>query len=367
MKQRMHILLIAICMCLLTIPVVSAQVTMQVDAASGTIGFADSCPSPRTSATYASIAAAARCAGDGDELTVAAGTYNETVTIDTDLFINAADGTIIDAGGSGSAVTVLGNVDVVLSRLTLTNGAAVYGGGLSVNEGSVELLRVRVLNNTAAEQGGGVYTDEGTIVTRLTTIEGNTAKHGAGIATDAGTLDIKRSTVALNTAQSNGGGIYTRFGTVIIANSTVSTNTAEIGGGVYSIAGSVDMNNATLAFNDNLGLVTRSATVTLSNTLMSSNPGGDCRGRLVSEGYNLIQNTASACNIAGDTTGNIIGQDALLEPLADNGGLTHTHALNVSPARDAGNNATCAASDQRGMSRPQGAACDIGAIRNRCF
>jgi hypothetical protein len=49
--------------------------------------------------------------------------------------------------------------------------------------------------------------------------------------------------------------------------------------------------------------------------------------------------------------------------LANNGGPTDTQALLAgSPALDAGNNSTCLATDQRGVTRPQGPACDIGAF-----
>ena len=54
--------------------------------------------------------------------------------------------------------------------------------------------------------------------------------------------------------------------------------------------------------------------------------------------------------------------DAGLAPLSDNGGPTLTHALLASsPAIDAADGAVCPASDQRGVFRPQGAACDTGA------
>lgn len=47
--------------------------------------------------------------------------------------------------------------------------------------------------------------------------------------------------------------------------------------------------------------------------------------------------------------------------LANNGGFTQTHALLAgSPAIDAGTNTGCPATDQRGVSRPQGTFCDIG-------
>ncbi|GAB4443908.1 MAG: choice-of-anchor Q domain-containing protein [Chloroflexi bacterium OHK40] len=54
-------------------------------------------------------------------------------------------------------------------------------------------------------------------------------------------------------------------------------------------------------------------------------------------------------------------RDALVQPLADNGGPTRTMAIGLdSPALDAG--AACPAIDQRGVPRPQLAACDLGAF-----
>jgi hypothetical protein len=53
----------------------------------------------------------------------------------------------------------------------------------------------------------------------------------------------------------------------------------------------------------------------------------------------------------------------LLAPLAANGGPTLTHAIGAtSPARDAADLATCLATDQRNVVRPQGSGCDIGAF-----
>jgi hypothetical protein len=53
--------------------------------------------------------------------------------------------------------------------------------------------------------------------------------------------------------------------------------------------------------------------------------------------------------------------DVGLGLLADNGGPTLTHALLAgSPAIDAGDNAVCPVTDQRGVTRPQGTACDVG-------
>jgi hypothetical protein len=55
-----------------------------------------------------------------------------------------------------------------------------------------------------------------------------------------------------------------------------------------------------------------------------------------------------------------VNKNPQIGALADNGGPTFTRALLAgSPARNAG--AACPAADQRGIARPQGSACDIGA------
>jgi hypothetical protein len=76
-------------------------------------------------------------------------------------------------------------------------------------------------------------------------------------------------------------------------------------------------------------------------------------------GYNLIGD--GSCGLAA--TGDITGTDPLLGPLQDNGGYAETQALlEDSPAIDAIPLAHCAVdADQRGVSRPQGPACDMGA------
>jgi uncharacterized repeat protein (TIGR01451 family) len=57
-----------------------------------------------------------------------------------------------------------------------------------------------------------------------------------------------------------------------------------------------------------------------------------------------------------------VSTDPLLGTLQDNGGLTFTHALlPSSQAINGGDNSGCPSTDQRGVPRPQGAACDIGA------
>jgi hypothetical protein len=81
---------------------------------------------------------------------------------------------------------------------------------------------------------------------------------------------------------------------------------------------------------------------------------------VTSLGYNLEDGTS--CGLTA--TGDLVVADAMLGPLQDNGGPTETHdLLPGSPAIDAGSmDCPPPDTDQRGVARPQGAGCDIGAV-----
>jgi hypothetical protein len=101
---------------------------------------------------------------------------------------------------------------------------------------------------------------------------------------------------------------------------------------------------------------TGAADVTLQNSIVASNSIPACAGTLTDGGHNIAFADPGCPGSA---------VDPLLEPLADNGGPTETMALGPgSPALDAvpSTGAACPPTDQRGVARPQGSACDIGAF-----
>src|SRR5207253_10692871 len=93
----------------------------------------------------------------------------------------------------------------------------------------------------------------------------------------------------------------------------------------------------------------------------NSTAGPNCRGPFrEAQGYNLSSDTSCGFTRATDIT----TPTPRLGPLAPNGGPTETMALLPgSPAINEGGSGAngCPATDQRGVRRPQGAACDIGA------
>ncbi len=109
--------------------------------------------------------------------------------------------------------------------------------------------------------------------------------------------------------------------------------------------------------------------MTVLNSIVAGNTGGDCYGtdKVTSQGYNIESGTSCSFTDANDQQ----DTDPLLDPLADNGGPTQTHALQAgSPAVEAipdGTNGCSAgvSTDQRGAVRADGSsrggtACEIG-------
>jgi Ca2+-binding RTX toxin-like protein len=274
------------------------------------------------------------------------------VTGDMSILGSGADRTIIDANGS------------------VTNGGAIEIEGLS----SLALSGVTAGGGSGAASGIAVRTGSSLTLSRSAVIENEMTSAGAGInAGSNSTLTITDSLVAGNETTGVGGGIIST-GTSSLTNVTITGNSAGIApGGLLANAGTATLNNVTIT--DNLGDSNNSggeeggglfqgfgAVVNLKNTIIANNRIGsgstspDCAGAVVSQGHNLVEDTAGCTGVTGP--GDITGQDPALLALAGNGGPTQTHALAAgSPALDRGEG--CAATDQRGAPRPT--PCDIGA------
>jgi CSLREA domain-containing protein len=242
---------------------------------------------------------------------------------------------------------------------TLTNSAVSgnSGSGGIYNYGELNLTSSTVSGNHANGWGGGIANSYiyGTATLINSTVSGNHARHGGGISNRYGDLTLTNSTVSGNSANDSiigwpivwgtGGGIWNHRGDIALINSTVSGNEVNwYGGGINNISGTVTATNTIIA--DNISLYS---------------PGIDnCYSPINSLGYNLTDDTT--CEFSEPT--DLVAADAMLGPLQDNGGPTETHDLIPgSPAIDAGS-VSCPppGADQRGVARPQGAACDIGAF-----
>ena len=298
------------------------------------------------------------------EAAVAAGglvTFNcpipTTITLTSGITVSkntAIDGTgqsiTISGGGSVEAFSVNSGVHFSVNNLTIANGHSFFdGGGIFSNHGTLTVTNSTFSGNTVGRSGGGIVSgNSGLLIVTNSTFSGNSAGFGGGIYSD-GTLTTTNSTFSGNTASRGGGGIINSDGKVAITNSTFSGNTAPagFGGGIDNSGGTVKLQNTILA---------------------NSASGGDCSGAITDGGYNLADD--STCSFTG--TGDMNNTAAGLDPggLKNNGGPTQTIALqSTSPAIDAIPVSACTdvsgiqvITDQRGVFRPQGTGCDIGAF-----
>jgi uncharacterized repeat protein (TIGR01451 family) len=269
------------------------------------------------------------------------------------------------------------------------------GGGIFAEFATVTGDEVTIAGNEAlwttesVGQGGGIWLFSATLQLTDSTIggtgegEGNSSGDGGGIHTDSGpgTVTLIRSAVIGNEALAVGGGLYVSEYVANITNSTISGNTAGSDGAAIYLrgtpSGTANLVHTTVANNvvgDGNGGAAISADVGgqlwLTNSLLANNLADSCSlgtGALTLTGDNLVDGTCS--DGLTFTPSNTTAAD--LDPLALNGGLTLNHALQESNAAVNGVTSTegqtaCAAldppEDQRGVERPQGAACDIGAF-----
>jgi CSLREA domain-containing protein len=273
--------------------------------------------------------------------------------------------------------------------LRLTNSTVASNSGSGI--GNVGTLRLT--NSTVAGNSAGGIGNFGTLTVTLTnsTVAGNSAADGGGIHNSSdGSVTITNSTIAGNSASDAGGGIFNEgrvrhIAFVTLTNSAVSGNTARFGGGIFNSSSSefpvtTGLTNSTVA--DNSATVRGGGISTgfggtdflsLRNSLVARNSAPEAPDVFISHSgnasvaFSLIGDGSGSgiTNTDGNQVGNVPPNSAPIDPglgpLADNGGPTQTHALLLgSPALDAASTPDCPTTDQRGVLRPQGAACDIG-------
>ncbi|MEE9597836.1 MAG: CFI-box-CTERM domain-containing protein [Acidiferrobacterales bacterium] len=262
-------------------------------------------------------------------------------------------------------------VTVTISDLTIQSGnvPGESGGGVR-NRGMLSLSATTLSGNVTGIDGGGILNSGMLTVTNSTLTSNDANDRGGGVFNGNGaTLTLTASTVTSNDTLgvgSNGGGIF-NTGIATLTNSTITSNVAnDAGGGIFNDAGATaTATNTTISHNTGTngsgdGIFNNAGMVTLTNTIVANNTNDNCSGAIQSMGNNL--DSGISC---GFGAGDITNQNPLLGNLASNGGPTQTRALSVgSPAIDAGSNAACPATDQRGVARPFPAVgiCDIGAF-----
>lgn len=297
---------------------------------------------------------------------------------------------VSDGNAEGGGVYLGGSLRAVFEMATVRHNAAVaaMGGELgSAAGGGVAAFQVlefvrftnsRISSNRVSSgaqsvaAGGGValFADDGTLVVESTTLDGNHVESGAegrGGAIAMAPLDapaelgvsMRNATVYDNWIEGShgtGGGLdalLPETGVVLIQSSTIAHNRSPAGGGVMLRAPDDPPPG---------DAVRVTQTILANNTAFAGRQCGLEGVTWTSWGHNLIDDL-DGCGLEVDPTSDQVGLDPRLCVLAENGGPTPTCALRSgSPAIDGGVSSGCVPVDQRGLPRPAGGACDVGAF-----
>ncbi|MEP6481397.1 MAG: choice-of-anchor Q domain-containing protein [Rhodoglobus sp.] len=326
-------------------------------------------------------------------------------------------------GGGIFVREATGGATVDLSALTVTgNHSDDDGGGIDVNalsdDGTVLTLSDSTIsNNTSVDYAGGLYllnigggvTSTAHVVVLRTTFDGN---HGGGYGgaiaineparetSGQPTVLIDSSTISNNVTPYGGGGIQidkhsgTDIAVVKVLNTTISGNDAQVSGGIDSSGPNLPrpprpgrpptpfvpllstiISHSTIAGNSahtSGGVAATAQSLEIDNSIIAgstSNNGQTPDDLDVESGgsfiatYSLIQNPKAGV-VVPPASGNLVGVDPQLAPLANNGGPTKTRFLTpASPAYNAGDPAFVGAGlfDQRGQPRVSQRV-DMGAV-----
>jgi hypothetical protein len=257
--------------------------------------------------------------------------------------------------GSLSPPLPYADLDVTISGLTVTDGDArdtadEDGGGLfAIGEVDLTLSRVTITGNTAVDGGGVAMKPYGTyaeLVVEDSTISGNSAAagNGGGILSLGADTRVSNSTISGNEAGNVGGGVAVlNSGSDLdpmfeIRHSTVTSNEADYGGG---LAARVSI--YVLPYFPGFPVV---GTIVAANT---GSPNPDLEFGPWNAAFSLVGEVGTAD--FNDEGGNLVGVDPNLKPLKNNGGPTDTHAFKKSPAKNKVPEGQTPKSDQRGAKR----------------
>ena len=343
----------------------------------------------------------------------AAGTLTLTnVTVSNNTTGNGVTGNFGGSGGRGGAIFfnsgTLTITNSTISGNTTGNGAAGIaggasgggggdGGGILMNGGTLTMTNVVVTGNNTGDAnfggtgglGGGLMTMPGinSTITNVTFSNNTTGDGGGGVTgqggrggavANFGIMTLKSCTLSGNSTGTagasggdsggTGGGLYNVASAKVI-NTTISGNSTHgfnaPGGGIYQIGSSLTVINSTITGNSSISQTGNgiyqstisSGVCFIQNSIVAQNIGGpDTFGTFSSSGPNLIGNADDSTGFnASDLKGTTAAPlNAMLGPLATNGGPTQTHALLAgSPALDAGDNVRAIDADNNALTTDQ--------------
>jgi hypothetical protein len=295
---------------------------------------------------------------------------NALVTVNNSTFSgNHAQNGLNSNGGNGGAIRVHGTGNLIITGSTFTGNNANsdgFGGAWWVDfNGHATITNSTFANNNAQGDGGVGFISGGlsTVTAVGSTMSGNHAGSAGGVASGGalevgGTVTLKNSTVTGNTTTNGGGGVDAN--SVNLAYADVDGNSAGVRGANIEIGRGGSLQTFASVISNPVGGQTNCGYVSITTA--------------TSSGYNFVSDTScfpGGGAVAAATDKIVPGGDPQIGALANNGGPTLTQLpATTSPLVDAIPVSACQTAplgtgittDQRGITRPQGAGCDIGAV-----
>ncbi len=262
------------------------------------------------------------------------------------------------------------NIDGGAQRITLDANGQHRVFWIHHTSPQVSLKNLTLINGINQDDvgGGGIYADNAQLHMENLVLKDHTAYGafaGGAIYLAQGHLEVWNSQFIGNLSTSLSRTCHTETPTCV---ANASPNTAVAGGLYIAPNASTSLLNNTFVSNVaaqgqslyNAGTVQPFANNAFPSSVASSASSAMCinTGQMLQASHNLISD--GSCNAALTAT-------VQLAPLEDNGGVVYTTDFLKADAAliNAGDNSVCLATDARGIPRPQGKACDIGAYEKR--
>lgn len=250
---------------------------------------------------------------------------------------------VIDGGGLDRVFDQRAGL-LALKRLTVRNGSAEHGGGIRSAVPMLVLEDAVVRDNYASGNGGGIFASYPARITNSTIALNRAGRDGGGLylsSTAAGAHELLNSTISSNVAGVSGGGLFAAgtTGTAQLTHVTLHLNAAPSGASVQTASG---------------------ASVALRNSVISA-AANNCSGTMSDAGGNVAASVCGSLPIAPTLFSSVDALGFYHPPFTPGPTLGHGLAAG-SPAIGAASGTPCAATDQRGLPRPEGGSCDAGAF-----
>jgi len=293
-------------------------------------------------------------------------------SIYSDGALELSSATLTDnRGDCGNAIHNAAGGTATIAASTFARNRTVFGpcagfGGAIYSQGTLTVTNSIFDDNNGINGGGGIMA-RGITKIADSTFSRNDATYGGGLDVLApGVVSVERVTFT-NNHSDHGGGIGMSGGMLTLTNVTISGNSGGFGGGIWlspSGSATITIQYVTLEGNTALtggGMWRGGGTINLKNSIVSHSSPENCNGAVTSLGYNLSSDNSCIAYFNQPSDWN--NTNPYLGGLANNGGPTPTHMpFPPGKAIDGGQCIGGITTDQRGVTRPKGLACDIGAV-----